>query len=80
MFKVPTAGLIDHVTAVLVVPVTLAVKELEVPAVSETVEGTTVMATLAGGTVAGLGGTRVIEELALTEELVALVAINVTEV
>jgi len=42
---VPTAGLNDHVTAVLAVPVTVAVNGWFCETVSETVEGVSVTAT-----------------------------------
>ena len=76
MFKVPTGGLMDQVTDVLLVPVTFAMKELDSPGVSVTEPGTTVM--LTGATVEGLDGIKVTEELAVNDELVSLVAIRVT--
>jgi hypothetical protein len=69
----------DQVTAVLADPVTLAAKELDAPGFRVTVEGTTETLTL-GATVAGLDGVNIIEELAVSEEFVWLVAISVTDV
>jgi hypothetical protein len=67
----------DHVTAVLLVPVTFAVNELDAPGSRVTVDGTTVIATAASG-VEAMAGTSVMEELAVSAELVALDAIKVT--
>jgi hypothetical protein len=76
LFKVPTWGVMDQVTDVLLVPVTFAVKELDSPGVSVTEPGTIV--TLTGVTFAGVVGIKVMDELAVNDELVGLVAIRVT--
>jgi hypothetical protein len=64
---VPTAGLRDHVTAVLLVPLTEAVKVTDWPALSDAVAGPTVTATGCNATVA----------VAVFEESAALVAVTV---
>ena len=64
----PTAGLRDHVTAVLLVPVTEAVKVAEAPMPSDTEAGPTVTPTGVKDTVA----------LAVLVESATLVAVIVT--
>ena len=66
--NVPTFGFIDQVTAVLLVPVTEALKVADAPAASATEPGPTVTPTGCNDTVA----------LAVFVESAALVAITVT--
>ncbi len=66
--NVPTLGLMDQVTAVLLVPVTEALKVADAPAASDTKPGPTVTPTGCSDTVA----------LAVFVESAALVAVTVT--
>jgi hypothetical protein len=66
---VPTAGVNDHVAAVLVVPAMEALNWLDWPAVSETEEGATAIETT---------GTSVIVALALLVLSATLVAVRIT--
>ena len=65
---VPSAGDADHVTAVLLLPVTDAAKVADLPAASDTLGGPTVTATGCNVTVA----------LAVCEVSATLVAVTVT--
>ena len=68
----PTAGEIDHVTAVFVVPVTLAENCLDCPPFNETAVGDTEICTT------GAGGTRLTVAEAAFEVSATLRAVTVT--
>jgi hypothetical protein len=62
----------DHVTAVFVVPVTVALNEPEAPGLSVMLGGTTVIATVVGGVEACFVGTNVMDALAECPEPTAI--------
>jgi hypothetical protein len=70
--KVPICGATTHVTAVLLVPVTVGVNVADCPADNEAIEGAIVIDTLAAG------GTSEMVALALLVASAALVTFTVT--